>query len=59
VDRLDALGIAGAAVGGYVAQLIGLYREGQPAGLVVSVLGAIALVSVYKAFTSGRPQRSE
>ncbi len=41
------LGIAGAVVATYVGQMMGLYTEGEPAGFVASVLGAIVLLVVY------------
>ena len=52
------IGIAGATVGGYFARLIGVYREGQPTGLVVAFLGAVALVIAYQALTSARARRA-
>lgn len=48
------LGISGAMVGGFFGRVVGLYREGQPAGFVMSLLGAVALVAAYHAVTAGR-----
>ncbi|HEY6462064.1 MAG TPA: GlsB/YeaQ/YmgE family stress response membrane protein [Polyangiaceae bacterium] len=48
------LGIGGAMLGGFFGRVVGLYREGQPAGFVMSLVGAVALVAVYHAVTSGR-----
>ena len=45
------LGIAGAIFGGFLGQLIGLYRPDQGAGFVMSVVGAMLLIAVYRAFT--------
>ena len=42
------LGIVGAVVAGYIGQAMGLYTEGEPAGFVMSLLGAIALLFVYR-----------
>lgn len=42
------LGIVGAIVGGFLGRGIGLYREGEPAGLVMSILGAIAVLAIYR-----------
>ncbi|MBN4048020.1 GlsB/YeaQ/YmgE family stress response membrane protein [bacterium AH-315-O15] len=42
------LGIAGSVVGGFVGQALGLYGPGQPAGWVMSILGAAALLLVYR-----------
>jgi uncharacterized membrane protein YeaQ/YmgE (transglycosylase-associated protein family) len=48
------LGIAGALVGGFLGQAIGLYQEGQPAGFVMSVVGALVLLFCYRLFTRAR-----
>jgi uncharacterized membrane protein YeaQ/YmgE (transglycosylase-associated protein family) len=45
------LGIAGAFVATYVGQHFGWYRSGQPAGFVGAVLGAIAILFVYRLLT--------
>jgi uncharacterized membrane protein YeaQ/YmgE (transglycosylase-associated protein family) len=42
------LGIAGALVGGFVGQALGLYTEGQGAGFFMSILGAIVLLALYR-----------
>jgi uncharacterized membrane protein YeaQ/YmgE (transglycosylase-associated protein family) len=42
------LGVAGALLGGFLGRALGLYREGEPAGFLMSVLGAIALLLVYR-----------
>lgn len=49
------LGIIGAVVAGYIGQAMGLYAEGQPAGFVMSLLGAIALLFVYRLATRRTP----
>jgi uncharacterized membrane protein YeaQ/YmgE (transglycosylase-associated protein family) len=43
-----ALGIAGSIVATYLGQLLGWYREGQTAGFIMSVIGAIALLAIYR-----------
>ncbi len=48
------LGVGGAIVGAYFGRLAGLYREGEPAGFVMSLIGAIVLVGVYHAIVSAR-----
>jgi uncharacterized membrane protein YeaQ/YmgE (transglycosylase-associated protein family) len=45
------LGIAGAFVGGWLGQASGLYSSGQPAGWVMSVVGAVVLLAIYRAVT--------
>ena len=42
------LGIAGALVGGFVGRLLGLYEPGQSAGFILSTLGAILLLVLYR-----------
>ena len=41
------LGIAGSFLASWIGQLAGWYQQGQSAGFIVSVLGAILLLSVY------------
>jgi uncharacterized membrane protein YeaQ/YmgE (transglycosylase-associated protein family) len=45
------LGIAGSILGGIVGRLLGFYRQGQGAGLILSVLGAILLLVIYHAMS--------
>jgi uncharacterized membrane protein YeaQ/YmgE (transglycosylase-associated protein family) len=42
------LGIAGAFVGGWLGQVLGLYAPGDPVGFIVSVLGAMLLLLIYR-----------
>ena len=44
------LGIAGAVFGGFLGRAIGLYRPGDPAGWIMSTLGAVLLVFIYRMF---------
>jgi len=50
------LGIAGALLGGFVGQSLGFYQEGEPAGFLMAVLGAIILLLIYRMF-AGRRER--
>ncbi|MBZ5571793.1 MAG: GlsB/YeaQ/YmgE family stress response membrane protein [Acidobacteriia bacterium] len=43
------LGIAGAVVATGIGRAIGWYGEGQSAGFIVSIIGAILLLAVYRA----------
>lgn len=43
------LGIAGALVGGFLGRMMGLYREGDPVGFIMAVLGSIVLLVLYRA----------
>ena len=45
------LGIAGAFVGGWLGQTLGWYQPGEPVGFIVSVLGAMLLLLLYRMFT--------
>ncbi|MCC6536480.1 MAG: GlsB/YeaQ/YmgE family stress response membrane protein [Bryobacterales bacterium] len=49
------LGIAGAAVGGWLGRLLGFYEYNEPAGFFMAVAGAIGLLALYRAL-SGRGQ---
>jgi uncharacterized membrane protein YeaQ/YmgE (transglycosylase-associated protein family) len=42
------LGIAGALLGGFVGRALGLYTENQGAGWIMSILGAIILLLLYR-----------
>src|SRR5882672_4858658 len=42
------LGIAGSWLGGYLGKVLGWYQEGQAAGLIVSTIGAIILLALYR-----------
>jgi uncharacterized membrane protein YeaQ/YmgE (transglycosylase-associated protein family) len=49
------LGIAGALLGGWIGRVAGLYRPGEAAGLIMSILGAIILLVVYRRLQPARP----
>ena len=42
------LGIAGALLGGFIGRAMGFYRADEPAGWIVSILGAIILLALYR-----------
>lgn len=42
------LGIAGALVGGFIGRAMGFYGQGQGAGWLMSILGAIVLLFIYR-----------
>lgn len=48
------LGIAGAFMARFLGSALGLYGEGEPAGFIASVIGAIILLAIYRMF-KGRP----
>ena len=45
------LGVAGAVVGSWLGQTLGLYQAGEPVGFIVSVLGAMLLLFLYRMFS--------
>ena len=50
------LGIAGAFVARYVGMAMGLYTEGEAAGWIASVVGAVVLLFIY-GLVRGRSNR--
>lgn len=42
------LGIAGAVVGGAIGRALGFYQPGQPAGWIMSIIGALILLFAYR-----------
>jgi uncharacterized membrane protein YeaQ/YmgE (transglycosylase-associated protein family) len=48
------LGIAGAIVAKYLGQLVGLYAEGETAGFIGAVVGAVILLGAYRLITKSR-----
>lgn len=48
------LGIAGAFAGGFVGRATGIYSASQPAGFAMSILGAMVVVGIHRAFLTRR-----
>ena len=48
------IGIAGSFVGTFIGRAVGLYRHGQGAGFIMSLLGAILLLWLYRVFVARR-----
>jgi uncharacterized membrane protein YeaQ/YmgE (transglycosylase-associated protein family) len=48
------LGIVGAFVGTFIGRALGLYGPGQAAGWIMSVVGAIIVLAIYRAVTGRR-----
>jgi uncharacterized membrane protein YeaQ/YmgE (transglycosylase-associated protein family) len=42
------LGVAGALLGGFIGRAMGLYGANEGAGWIVSILGAIILLALYR-----------
>jgi uncharacterized membrane protein YeaQ/YmgE (transglycosylase-associated protein family) len=48
------LGIVGAMLGGWLGRVLGLYREGEAAGFIMAVVGAIIVLALYRLVLPGR-----
>jgi uncharacterized membrane protein YeaQ/YmgE (transglycosylase-associated protein family) len=42
------IGIVGALIAGFLGRAVGWYHEGEPAGFIASIVGAILLLIVYR-----------
>jgi uncharacterized membrane protein YeaQ/YmgE (transglycosylase-associated protein family) len=42
------VGVAGAVLAGFLGRSAGWYREGEPAGFIASIIGAIVLLALYR-----------
>jgi uncharacterized membrane protein YeaQ/YmgE (transglycosylase-associated protein family) len=52
------LGIVGALLGGFIGRALGFYGEGEAAGFIMAVLGAIAVLLIYRMSVGGRRHRT-
>ena len=43
-----AIGIVGALIGGFLGRVLGIYREGDPVGFLMAVIGSIILLWIYR-----------
>lgn len=48
------LGIVGAVLGGMIGRAMGFYREGEPAGWLMSIVGAVIVLFIYRAVVGRR-----
>jgi uncharacterized membrane protein YeaQ/YmgE (transglycosylase-associated protein family) len=48
------LGIVGAVVGGWIGRALGFYGPNDPAGFLMSLVGAVALLAIYRVFAGRR-----
>jgi uncharacterized membrane protein YeaQ/YmgE (transglycosylase-associated protein family) len=48
------LGIAGALLAGWLGQAIGWYKPGEGAGFIMSLIGALILLFIYRLFKGKR-----
>ena len=49
------LGIVGAVLGGFLGRSLGFYGPNEPAGFLMSLLGAIAVLAIYRMAARRRP----
>ena len=48
------LGVAGALLGGFIGRTMGFYGENEGAGWLMSILGAIILLALYRVMVRRR-----
>lgn len=48
------IGIVGALLAGFLGRAMGWYADGEPAGFIASVVGAILLLIIYRMATKNR-----
>ena len=51
------IGIAGSMLGGFIGRAMGLYGPGQAAGFLMSFLGAVVLLVLYRMMVRRRALR--
>lgn len=52
------LGIVGAWLGTWAGQAMGLYNQGDSAGFLMSVVGAIVVLFIYRAVAGGNKRHA-
>ncbi|MFN2387247.1 MAG: GlsB/YeaQ/YmgE family stress response membrane protein [Thermoanaerobaculia bacterium] len=48
------LGVVGALLGGFLGRALGLYNEGEPAGFIGALVGAVLVLAIYRMATGRR-----
>lgn len=48
------LGVAGSLLANFIGTTMGAYESGEAAGIFASVIGAVALLAIYRAFAGRR-----
>lgn len=48
------LGVAGSFIAGFLGRSLGWYHEGESAGLIASILGAVLLLGLYRVIAGRR-----
>ncbi|PYY16803.1 MAG: GlsB/YeaQ/YmgE family stress response membrane protein [Acidobacteria bacterium] len=49
-----ALGVAGSLLAGFLGRAVGWYAPGQSAGFIMSIIGALILLGIYR-LVKGKP----
>ncbi len=50
------LGIAGSILGGFIGRALGFYGPGtRGAGWIISIIGAVVILAIYRAIVGRRP----
>jgi len=52
------LGVAGALLAGWIGHAAGWYAQGQAAGFIASIIGAIILLAIYRLVMHRRTPRT-
>lgn len=52
------LGIAGALLGGFIGRALGVYDQGEGAGMLMAILGAVLLLAIYRMMLGRRSVRT-
>ncbi len=50
------IGVVGALLAHFIGQGLGWYQEGEPAGFIASVVGAVILLGIYRAVVTRNPR---
>lgn len=51
------LGVVGAMLAGFLGRTAGWYNDGEPAGFIAAVVGAILVLVIYRMITGSRAPR--
>ena len=51
------LGIVGALLGGFIGRALGMYSADEPAGFIMALVGAVAVLLIYR-LSVGRTHRT-
>jgi uncharacterized membrane protein YeaQ/YmgE (transglycosylase-associated protein family) len=48
------LGVAGAVLAGFLGRMLGWYEQGEGAGFLAAIVGALIILAIYRIFAGGR-----